>query len=152
MSVFGIDIDKDAICVYGSGVTKFEALEQLVEALFRTNITDDPDAFRRAVHEREAVMSTGIGQGVAIPHVRINQVKRPSVGIGISRDGIEFDTLDDAPVHIIVLFAMPAGSQKEYLSLLAQVMLSLKMPGFRERLVACATPEEVLEVLNSDWP
>lgn len=151
MSAFGIEIDPRAVSVFERGVTKSEALERMVDSLYSTDIVDDREVFRRAVHEREAVMSTGIGSGVAIPHVRISQIKRPAVGVGISRDGIHFETLDDAPVHILVLFAMPSGSQKEYLGLLAQVMLTLKIPGFRERLTACDTPEEVLNVLNDSW-
>lgn len=151
MGVFGIDVDREAVCVFGPGVSKDEALECMVDSLYKTDIVGDREAFRQAVHEREAIMSTGIGSGVAIPHVRIDEVRRPTVGIGISKTGIDFDTLDEAPVHIIVLFAMPSGSQKEYLGLLAQVMLTLKVPGFRERLLACSNADEVLEVLNQSW-
>jgi mannitol/fructose-specific phosphotransferase system IIA component (Ntr-type) len=97
MSAFGIDIDKRAVRVFGRGVSKEEALESMVDSMYDAEVVDDREAFRKAIHEREAVMSTGIGSGVAIPHVRINQVKRPAVGIGVSREGIDFDTLDDAP-------------------------------------------------------
>lgn len=151
MGAFGIEIDSQAVCIFGQGVTKDEALDSMVESLYRTGVVDDRDAFRVAVRERESIMSTGIGSGVAIPHVRINEVKRPTVGVGISRPGIDFDTLDDAPVHVIVLFAMPQGSQREYLGLLAQVMLTLKVPGFRDRLLACESVQEALEVLNKNW-
>jgi mannitol/fructose-specific phosphotransferase system IIA component (Ntr-type) len=123
----------------------------MVDSLFKTGVVEERGAFRAAVHERESIMSTGIGSGVAIPHVRINEVRWPTVGVGISKTGIDFDTLDDAPVHVIVLFAMPQGSQKEYLGLLAQVMLTLKVPGFRDRLLACETVEEALGVLNQNW-
>ncbi len=151
MGAFGIDIDKEAICIFGDNVTKNEALEHLVDAILKTRVVDDREVFRQAVYERESVMSTGIGSGVAIPHVRIPEVKRPTIGLGLSRAGIPFETLDNAPVHVIVLFAMPSGSQREYLRLLAQVMLTLKVPGFRERLLACDTPEEVQAVLNQSW-
>lgn len=151
MGAFGIDIDREAVRIFGPGVTKDQALESMVDSVFSTNVVDDRQAFREALLEREAIMSTGIGSGVAIPHVRINGIKRPTMGVGLSRSGISFDTLDDAPVHIIVLFAMPSGSQREYLGLLAQVMLSLKVPGFRDRLLASKTPEEAVQVLNEPW-
>lgn len=151
MGAFGIKIDKDAICVFGDGVTKDEALEHMVDAILSTHVVEDREVFRKAVYERESVMSTGIGSGVAIPHVRIPEVKRPTIGLGVSRQGVPFETLDDAPVHVIVLFAMPSGSQREYLGLLAQVMLTLKVPGFRDRLLACNTPEEVQAVLDEPW-
>ncbi|GMV94104.1 MAG: PTS fructose/mannitol transporter subunit IIA [Candidatus Hydrogenedentota bacterium] len=149
MSLFGLTIDARSVCIFERPVSKHEALDRLVDAIAVTGTVDDAEAFRRAVRERESVMSTGIGSGVAIPHVRIDAINSASVGVGISRDGIDFNTLDNKPVHIIVLFAMPSGSQKEYLGLLAQVMTTMKAPGFREKLGACATPDEVVSLLNT---
>ena len=148
MSAFGLDIDAGAVCLYGPNTTKHEALDTLVDAVASCNVVTDLEAFREAVHDRERVMSTGIGQGVAIPHVRIDQVARPAMGVGLSKDGIDFDTLDNDPVHIVVLFAMPTGSQKEYLRLLAKVMTTMKKPGFREALMDCGAMDEVAALLN----
>lgn len=147
MAAFGIDIDRDHIRVFKESLSKHDALDRLVDALHATHAISDREAFRKAVYDRESVMSTGIGQGVAIPHVRIEGVTKPAISLGISRKGLDFDTLDNQLVHAIVLFAMPAGSQKEYLGLLAQVMSALKQPGFLERLVNCETPEEVEDML-----
>ena len=147
MAAFGIDIDRDRIRVFKEPLSKHDALDRLVDVLHATHGIPDREAFRKAVYDRESVMSTGIGQGVAIPHVRIEGVLKPAISLGISRKGLDFDTLDNQLVHAIVLFAMPAGSQKEYLGLLAQVMTALKQPGFLERLVNCDTPEEVEDML-----
>ncbi|MCP4645616.1 MAG: PTS sugar transporter subunit IIA [bacterium] len=149
MSAFGIDVASEAIRVFGEGVTKHQALDELVEAIMGLGMVDDVDAFRKAVHARESVMSTGIGSGVAIPHVRIDEVQSPSVGVAVSASGIEYDTLDNEPVHVIVLFAMPSGSQREYLGLLAQVMTALKTPGFRDTLAACTATDDVLAALEN---
>lgn len=148
MSAFGIDVDPAAVCIFDQPAVKHDALDALVEAISATSVIDDVEGFRRAVYEREAVMSTGIGSGVAIPHVRSQAVRKPAVGVGLSREGIDFDTLDNQPVNIIVLFAMPAGSQRDYLSLLAQVMLALKASGFRERLLNCESKESAAELVN----
>ncbi len=148
MHRFGLFIDKAAVRIFPNGLSKHEALDQLVGAIHSLWVITDLDAFARAVRERETVMSTGIGCGVAIPHVRIDGVAKPTVGIGISRAGIEFNTLDNKPVNIVVLFAMPTGSQKEYLGLLAQVMTAMKETGFREELGACQTADEVVTLLN----
>lgn len=148
MGAFGIDVSPYTVCIYDHTVSKREALDSLVEFVAASDSITDKEALRQAVHDREAVMSTGIGSGVAIPHVRMQGIREAIVGVGISQEGIDFDTLDNEPVRIVVLFAMPAGSQKEYLGLLAQVMASLKTPGFRERLLACATPEDVVSVIN----
>ena len=148
LPVFGIDIDEASVLVFSEKVSKHDALDSLVDAVSETGAIQDKDAFRDAVHDRERVLSTGIGQGVAIPHVRIDAVTEPTLGIGVSASGIDFDTLDDAPVHIIFMFAMPTGSQKAYLSLLSKVMHAVKNPDFTKRLTAGATPGEVLETLS----
>ncbi|MCL4218383.1 MAG: PTS sugar transporter subunit IIA [Candidatus Hydrogenedentes bacterium] len=149
MSAFGVTIPEEAVCIYPADTTKHEAIDQLVHAIVSSGVVSDEEQFRTAVYERESVMSTGIGSGVAIPHVRIDEVVRPAVGVGISEQGIDFDTLDNEPVNVIVMFAMPSGSQKEYLGLLAQVMQALKVPGFRENLIACKSGQDVAQMLNS---
>lgn len=148
MHRFGLPIDKAAVRIFPNGISKHEALDQLTEAINSVGVVTNLESFAHAVRERETVMSTGIGCGVAIPHVRIDAVTKPAVGVGISHQGIEFNTLDNKPVHIVVLFAMPTGSQKEYLGLLAQVMTAMKETGFREALGACETPDDVARLLN----
>lgn len=150
MSAFGISIPDSLVRVFDAGITKQGALDQLVQAINEAGAVDDVDALSRAVHEREAIMSTGIGQGIAIPHVRMDGISAPTVAVGISANGLDFDTLDNEPVQVVVLFAMPAGSQKEYLGLLAQVMKALKDDTFRTQLTACSTREAASAVLNAD--
>ena len=148
MSAFGKNIPKDAICIFPEGTTKREALEMMMEAIERTGAVTDHEAFRRALFERESIRSTGF-KGIAIPHVRIDEITQPTVGVGVSKTGIDFESLDSEPVNIVVLFAMPSGSDKEYLGFLAQVMMSLRTGGFTQKLVACESPQEVLQVLES---
>ena len=147
MNVFGKDISEEAVRIFDSGVGKHEALEQMIDAVEATGVVTDRDALRKALFEREAIRSTGF-KGVAIPHVRIDEILEPAVGVGVSKDGIDFESLDSEPVNIVVLFAMPSGSDKEYLGFLAQVMMALRTGGFCEKLMECDTPAEVLEVLN----
>lgn len=150
MSAFGIQIDERAICVFRDKVTKHDALTQLTEAVTSTGLVSNSGALAKAILERETVMSTGIGSGVAVPHVRIDAVRRPCMGVGIAPRGIDFGAIDNEPVRVVVLFAMPAGSQKEYLTLLSQVMVAMKTPGFIERLLACSAPKDVAALLNAD--
>jgi fructose-specific phosphotransferase system IIA component len=150
MSAFGIRIPDTLISVFESGINKRAALDRLVQTIHEAGAVADFEALGRAVHEREAIMSTGIGQGIAIPHVRMEGIAEPTVAVGISAEGLDFDTLDNEPVQVVVLFAMPAGSQKEYLGLLAQVMKALKDNHFRDQLVQCSTREEAAAVLNAD--
>ena len=148
MSVFGAEVSETCVLIFDEEITKDAALDELVDAVSRMGAVTDREALRTAVRAREDMSSTGIGNGLAIPHVRIDAVSEPVVVVGISRRGIEYHAADDAPVHLVVLFAMPGGSGKLYLRLLAQAMLALKSPDFRRRLVACGTPEQAAAILN----
>jgi mannitol/fructose-specific phosphotransferase system IIA component (Ntr-type) len=148
MSAFGKDIPKESICIFPEGTSKRDALGMMMKAIESTGAVKDLEAFRRALFERESIRSTGF-KGIAIPHVRIDEITEPTVGVGISQTGIDFESLDSEPVNIVVLFAMPSGSDKEYLGFLAQVMMALRTGGFTHKLMACKSPEEVLDVLES---
>ena len=148
MSAFGLDIAESCVCIFDAKTNKEEALDHLIDAVYQTGAVTDLEALRKATHEREASMSTGIGGGIAIPHVRMDAIRQAVAGVGISPAGIEFAAVDHNPVHIIVFFAMPADANKVYLGLLAQLMVALKDADFRERLVACRTPAEVVAILN----
>lgn len=128
--------------------TKHEALDTLIDAVGRSPAVLDVEAFRKAVYERESIMSTGIGEGIAIPHVRIPAVSEATLGVGVAPAGIDFETLDNKPVQVLVLFATPANSDKVYLRLLAQVMLSLRNRELFDGLVACTSVDEVYDLLN----
>ena len=128
--------------------SKYEALDQLVDAIISTKVVTDREAFRKALYDRESIRSTGFRR-VAIPHVRIDEILEPTMGVGVSPKGIDFESLDNEPVNIIVLFAMPSGSDKQYLGWLAQVMMALRSEGFVDGLVGCKTPEEVVSFLNN---
>ncbi len=152
MSAFGIPIPRECVRIFGAGTSKHAALTELAHAVASAGVCDNVDALIQAIFERESVMSTGIGSGIAVPHVRIPEVKTPTIAVGLCPHGIDYDTLDNVPVQIIILFAMPASAQKEYLRLLAKVMLTLKSNGFPNRLLSCSSPEEVAELLNSEDP
>ncbi|HIA46582.1 MAG TPA: PTS sugar transporter subunit IIA [Candidatus Hydrogenedentes bacterium] len=126
--------------------SKHDALDTIIEAICAMGVVDNREAFCQALYERESIRSTGF-KGVAIPHVRIDEISEPTVGVGISKAGIDFDSLDNDKVNIVVLFAMPSGSDKEYLGFLAKVMMALRAGDFCDKLLACSTPEEVAIVL-----
>src|SRR5690606_5090838 len=124
---------EEAICLFEPGLSKHEALDRMIEAVMKTGHVKNRQAFQTALYEREAIRSTGF-KGITIPHVRIDEITSPTVGVGISKGGIDFESLDNEPVHIVVMFAMPSGSDKIYLGVLAQIMMALRSGGFSERL------------------
>jgi mannitol/fructose-specific phosphotransferase system IIA component (Ntr-type) len=125
---------------------KDTALAQLVGVLASSAGVHDKAALLEAIRGRELIMSTGIGFGIAVPHAKIRSVDNVTLSVGISKTGLQFGSLDDKPVHIIVMIAAGAEQQDLYIRTLARVMLVLKNPKVREKLIAAKTPAEVVKV------
>lgn len=149
MTAFGVEIDESQVCIIPGNVTKQQVLDKLIGVVSANPGVTDKEAFRRAVYEREAVSSTGIGNGIAIPHVRIPEVTSLGIGVGIVPEGVDFGALDGQPVRLLILFSTPQGANKEYLKLLARVMLALRDRDFFDQLVASRKPAEAAALLNA---
>ncbi len=119
-------------------------LSQMVSVLSQAPDIQDPDALLKAIVERENILSTGIGFGIAVPHAKIPSVARFVMALGICKDGIDFDSMDGEPVHIVVMIAGPDGQQDQYLRILARVTLLLRNDDVRRRLLD-ATPERAMD-------
>jgi len=130
--------------------TRDAAIVELCDALCGAPEVGDIDALRAAVREREAVMSTGIGLGIAVPHAKIPGVRDFVLALGRSKAGIDFQSLDGKPVHLVVLIAGPDDRQARYLQILASVTLRLKREEVRRALLDAPGPAEVVAVLARD--
>jgi mannitol/fructose-specific phosphotransferase system IIA component (Ntr-type) len=93
-------------------------------------------------------MSTGIGLGIAIPHASSDRVDRVIAAFGRSRQGIEFESLDNAPVRFVVMFVVPKDQFQVHLRTLAAIAKFLNDRGVRERLAAAESPEEILKIFQ----
>jgi len=132
------------------GTTKEEVLRELVRKAAESPSVHDEEELVQAIFEREEILSTGIGLGIAVPHAKIESVEDFVITIGISPEGVDFDALDQTPAHIVVLIAAPVGRQRDYLGLLAQVTVTLKNPDIRSRVIAAADdPATVLRLIGS---
>ena len=137
--------------VVSLGATSKEAaLAELVASAGTSENVEDADALLHAVQEREGLLSTGIGLGIAIPHARIAAVREFVVAVGLHAAGLEFGSIDGKPVHIVVLIAGPQDAKKPYLELLAQISKRLKMEDVRARIVETEDKEEVVRLLTED--
>ena len=103
---------------------------------------------RKAIHDRERILSTGIGQGIAIPHAKIASVTKFVAAIGISKTGVDFDSLDDKPAHIIVMIAGPEGQSEEYLRILSRFTAVLKNEQVRNRVIEAKKSDQVMAILR----
>lgn len=128
--------------------TKEQALEELVDSVATSPAIRDRAALLAAVLEREQKLSTGIGLGIAVPHARIDSVQEFVVAVGRHAAGLEFGSIDERPVHIVVLIVGPQEAKVAYLELLAQLSKRLKLEEVRAKVAASATPQEVVTLLT----
>ena len=129
--------------------SKDGAIMELVALSAGSTAVQDAEKLQEAIFEREGIMSTGIGLGIAIPHAKIPSVSDFVVAIGRTRKGIDFNALDQKPVNIVVLIAGPSQEQQRYLEILAGVTLRLKSDEVRAAVLEAETPEAIIEVLSS---
>ena len=128
---------------------KYDAIEELASVFDGTEICTDVLSLIQALKEREDIMSTGIGFGIAIPHAKIDSIKEMSFAIGISKKGIEFDSLDGEPVYLVILVAAGKKQHKEYLRLLSQIMAILKKDNIKDKIISSESPEDIINYMNS---
>jgi len=127
---------------------KRAVLERLVERLARSPLVTDSEALLRGILDREALMSTGIGFGVAVPHVRIDSVKGPVMAVAVCKTSIpDYASLDDQPVRIVCMVAARSDQHKEYIRTLAKISSHLKRPDLRERILESADASEICNLL-----
>lgn len=132
-----------------AGSTKIEVLDELTIVLADSDPSVDREALSAAVWKREEMMSTGIGHGVAIPHVRMAGVTAAAMAVGISRRGIaDYKSLDGKMVHIIVLIAAPEGEHDTYIRLLAQAADVFRHEDLRRAMIEAKDPVDSYRILT----
>lgn len=125
------------------------AIQEMVDLLDRVGKLPDPPAFHRAILEREKIVSTGIGMGVAVPHAKLEGYTDFFIAIGIQeKKGIEWQALDSAPVHLVFMIGGPEKSQAEYLHLLSDLTTAVKDPERRKKLLRTTRPQQVIQLFE----
>jgi len=141
-------IERDRVCVVDTA-SKHDLLELLVDLLAKSPCVQDRAALREAIFERESLMSTGIGLGVGVPHVRLDSVTNVAMAVAVSRQAVaDYESLDGEPVRIAFMIAASSNQHADYLRLLGRISQQLKTPGFRDQLLACQTPDDLYRVLR----
>ncbi len=128
---------------------KIAVIKELAQVLIDKNIVNNAEDFFSAVLRRENMESTGIGQGVAIPHARTMAVKNLAIVFGRSQSGIDFSSLDGLPSHLIFLIAAPEDKKTEYIMTLAKLSKLLRKSEARHALEVAQTKEEVLQAIKN---
>lgn len=128
--------------------TKQDVLKELVDVIATAPDVTDKNDFYISIMKREKIMSTGIGIGLAVPHVKIDSVKDFVMAIGRRKDGIDFDSLDGKPVYLVIMIGANTEQRDDYLKVLAKISLLLKNPEFREKMINAVNPDEIIELLK----
>lgn len=129
------------------GTDKEEILAEMVDLLMASGRIKDRDAVLHAVTERERRMSTGMQNGIAIPHGKTDSVDALVAALGISRQGVDFGALDGQPSHIFVMTVSPDSRTGPHIQFLAEISRPLNDAGMRAKLMAATSREEVLNLL-----
>lgn len=132
-------------------VDKWRAIEVLTDRLVETEQVDPAhrDHVHTALVTREESMSTGMENGIAIPHTSVEHVAETAVALGVSPEGIEFESIDGRPAHLVVLLVNPAHRTKAHIRTLAEIARLLSSADLRSRLVAAPSASEVLETIRA---
>ncbi len=129
--------------------TKEESLKEIVALMESSPHILDKDDLLENLMERERLETTGIGDGIALPHARTDSVDQLVIGFGRSEEGIEYDSLDGKLVHILFFIAAPKTSSTKVLKVLAKISRLLNKENFRKALLAANTKQEIQELLRS---
>lgn len=141
-------IKKENIIFLETGEVK-ESINSLIEKAYDLGKIKNKENFKEAILEREKLVSTGIGLGVAIPHAKLEEIEDFFIIVGINKEGIDWDAIDRKPVSAVFLIGGPNGEQNSYLKIISKLILLIKNESRREVLFNAAKAEEVEEIFSS---
>jgi len=130
-----------------SAKNKTEALQELVNTIIQGGLKLDSSAVIEVLKQREKLGSTGIGDGVAIPHGKVPALEELVVAFGRSNEGIAFDSIDGKPVHLFFLLLAPENSAGQHLKALAKISKMLKAPNFRKKLLEAKSRGDLYKII-----
>ena len=141
-------LDRRSILLNGTPKNKNEALDQMVELMVKSGKIKDKEAYRNQVYEREEESTTGIGEGIAIPHGRGESVERPGLAAMVVKGGVGFDSLDGEPVTLIFLIAAPNTKDNVHLDVLSKLSMLMMDEGFSDNLRNAGSVDEFLAIID----
>ena len=141
-------LDKRSICLDGAPSNKNEALDQMVALMVKSGKINDEEGYRRQVYAREEESTTGIGEGIAIPHGKCDAVNKPGLAAMVVKNGVDFDSLDGEPVNLIFLIAAPNTEDNIHLDVLSKLSVLLMDEEFTENLRNAANVDEFLAIID----
>lgn len=141
-------LDRRSIHLNGNPKDKKEALDKMIDLMTASGKIKDREAYRKGVYAREEEGTTGIGEGIAIPHAKSSAVSRPGLAAMVVKNGVDFDSLDGAPVELIFLIAAPDTKENVHLDVLSKLSVLLMDEGFTRSLKSASSIDDFLKIVN----
>lgn len=141
-------LDKRSISLTGTPKTKSEALDQIIDLMVKSGKINDREAYRAQVYAREEESTTGIGEGIAIPHGKCDAVDKPGLAAMVIKDGVEFDALDGMPVTLMFLIAAPNTKDNVHLDVLSKLSVLMMDENFANNLRNARSVDEFLAIID----
>lgn len=129
---------------------KTEVLDKMVSSLKEQVSNGELEKIRDAVFEREKIMSTGVGKGLAIPHGKAAGIQQTYAAFAILREPVDYEAIDDQPVTMVFLLVGPQASNSLHIKMLSRISRLMNNSEFRERLRTCSTAEEIIEQFKEE--
>lgn len=141
--------EEDLISFDLKGKNKDQVISELVDLAARSKLVKDKNELYQAVIEREKLVTTGVGFGVAFPHAKTKAVKGIIVAFGRSLPGVDFEAMDRKSVYLFFLIAAPEDAIGAHLNVMARLSYLMKNENVREKLKKTNSPKELLEIIDS---
>ncbi|OJE32216.1 PTS fructose transporter subunit IIC [Bacillus tropicus] len=141
-------LKRDTVIMNLTASNKEAVIDELVEKLYGANRLNSKAEFKEAILKRESQSTTGIGEGIAIPHAKTKAVKQPAICFGRSVSGINYESLDGQPAHLFFMIAASEGADNTHLETLSRLSTLLMEEGFRKQLLEAKDEEELLRLFD----
>ncbi len=140
-------LTKEVISLDLQGTNKEQVIEEMLDILTAAGKVTNRKAAQKAIWDREKKMSTGMQNGIAIPHGKSDCVESLVVAVGVHKAGVDFESLDQQPAQFLIMTVSPANRTGPHIQFLAEVSRQLNDPSTRERILRAASKDEVIDIL-----
>ena len=141
-------LKKESIELNVKAVSKDDAINQLTSLMEKGGRLNDKAGYKEGILAREALGSTAIGEGIAIPHAKVAAVKEPGLAAAVVPEGVDYEAFDGSLAHLIFMIAAPEGGADTHLEALSRLSTLLMVPGFMDSLIAAKSKDEFLEIID----
>ncbi|KXZ14782.1 PTS fructose transporter subunit IIA [Bacillus nakamurai] len=141
-------LTKDTIHLNIESKKKEDVIDEMVTVLDKAGRLNDREAYKAAILNRESQSSTGIGEGIAIPHAKTASVINPAIAFGRSKEGVDYDSLDGQPAHLVFMIAATEGANNTHLEALSRLSALLMREEIRKQLLEAETKDAIIDIIN----